>query len=667
MYPGSILIDQIQFNNLKFLGDTILSSISNDNFDLVTGKPLTNIQTFNNNNIHDFFVTTSNSLKESTDISNNFIYTYPSVLDPYVGRDLVIGEEETNIDIVFLFEGASMKNMMGYYMYYIDENNQKCLLTNDTDNQGYHYSPTIIFPHVYSNSSDNSLKTGEYRRLIGNLPNGKFSNICVGFFIVQHGWFAFEQQSIIPSTNFLYTTTEFNKKNIQNIQNKIVNDKIFSVFARAVTDSNEELLFTGFEDAIGTVECDMDYNDCVFGIVASKTSNIINYPDFTKVYTPDTSTQQETNNIIYYDDYGEFVVFPSNNYNINNNNDHLFERYMNFTDSLKRDSCYNLCLGLHKNYSYSVRKENSNGKYSIVMSHLFRKNDLKNEFKLKGSSHKSNDSNDDDEKNNNSNNGNSKLSSERYEIYLYQSKYDTYDKVINYKKVIFECTNDPNYSESYKLTNLTTKKVILDVSGNISPPVKLSNYPFRVIGCGIMDCINGRASISSSIKAIYNIYKSISDNKGLVINIKMDDHPKGFLLNNKYFVRYVCFYVNMNEHVIVDLGNLNLYQEVNDSLVLNNYPSLTNIKISEIVHPGSETIKDLISIFRANINAIYRKITINDCMTFYCISFSNNKNNPTMIYLDTSNYFVWNDKNGFYGGTYFVKQKVYIKNKFVSL
>jgi hypothetical protein len=143
-YPGSIEIDAIKFANLKYLTTTIEDTITPSKFNSVTGKPLTNMTMSNNQNINNFFLNVSKSLIERLDVNNNFIYVYPSVLDSNIGRDLVIGGE-TAIDAIFIFEGASMKNMFGYYMYYVDNSGNKHLLSDDVDNQGYHYSPTVIY------------------------------------------------------------------------------------------------------------------------------------------------------------------------------------------------------------------------------------------------------------------------------------------------------------------------------------------------------------------------------------------------------------------------------------------------------------------------------------------------------------------------------------------
>jgi hypothetical protein len=671
-YPGSIEIDAIKFANLKYLTTTIEDTITPSKFNSVTGKPLTNMTMSNNQNINNFFLNVSKSLIERLDVNNNFIYVYPSVLDSNIGRDLVIGGE-TAIDAIFIFEGASMKNMFGYYMYYVDNSGNKHLLSDDVDNQGYHYSPTVIYPYIYSESDmSNTLQVGESRRLIGNLPNGNFSNVCVGFFLVQHGWFGHIMNASIADTNVLYTSVDLNKKSISNPPNTMIKDKIYSVFAKAVTEDDSELLFVSFEDGVGSVTCDFDYNDCIIGLVASHVENIDNYNDFCKVFTPTSDSANTKNNLIFYDNDGEFVSFPISKYNINTNHTHKFERHYIFSNLIERDLYYNYCVGLNKNYTYTVDKETDipNSKYTIVTTHLFRKNDLEHNRKNNGNKHKNNDSEDSEDKYSTINN-NSSLSSDRYELYLYQTKYDSYSKLLNYKKMLFNAKNNSNYVEKYKLTDLTTNIVLINTTNSIDLPEKTICTPFRILGTGIMDCINGKASLSSTTKAIYNIYKSMSGSTGLIINLKMDNHPTSYMLNKKYFSRYICFYVNMTEHVVIDLGSLNMYQEttvpiLGTQLILNNLPILANIKISEIIYPGSETIKELVSIFKANMNAMYRKVTINDSMDFYCISFINNKPSPTMVYADTSNFVTWTDRNIVNSGTYFYKQKTFIQTKFVS-
>lgn len=628
-HQNSKYINSIDFNNLSYLTDTYSDTLNGSDYNLSTGKPLNNLQ--NDSNIDNFFVNIcEKSLAERNNINNQFIYDYPSILDLDSFRDLHI-MDETRLDCVFVMEGASMKNMFGYYFYEI-VNGEKKLLDNDGTSDNY-YRPTIIFPHVYSDPNvGTSLQTGDNRTLKGNLPNGNFKDIYVGFFLIPHGWYAYENSSDINNDSILYSTVDFCSDNFTS-EHSIINDKIYSVFAKSISDNNDELLFIGFEDIVYYEVDDLDYNDCVVGIKASDVSNIENYNLFPELIFID---EENKNNIIFVDADGEYIEFRDEDYNISDEFNHIFERHLIFDSVVKRDEYLAVYSQILTNYVSSVDVADNGILFKIIIKYLFRKNDIKNANKNK-----------------------------RKKLYLSKAKYNRHmlNIVTEYKKKLEENLKDENYMEVYKLYQTNDpENPIISFTDNICPPQKVSTGEFRIIGNGIMDCIKGRSHLPFKTSTIYQVYKNMSrSSDGLVINVKMDNHPDGYMLGTKTFVRYVSFIVNTTEHVILDLDNLNVFQEVNETLIqsdvsiLNN--NLQNINISDI-KTSSEYIKKLVKIFRNNSGATYRIVTVNG-MEFYCIRFPNIKNNPTMIFLDNDLVVDWVDSYNNTGGTYFVKQKYY--------
>lgn len=635
-FPASKYIDNIDYTKLKFLiNGSVVDTITTTNFDLTTGKPKQNLSI--NSKIDAFFINTINeNLYENVNINNNLIYKYPKLLELDTARDMQVSNE-TTIDAIFIYEGASMKNMFGYYMYTIDGDGNKKILSNDPDvpnPDGYYYNPTVIFPHVYSDENNiNTLQKGNTRRLKGNLPNGNFSNIFIGLFLIPHGWFAFEESSPIDNNAIFYSTIDFNRlyNNTEYITEK---DKIYSIYFKAQSENGNELLLVGFEDIFVNGVYDLDYNDCVVGFEISDVNNIVDYYQYTSVVVEEP--EQEYNNIVYIDENGEYLKLNKNIYNIDLNNTYKFERHMLFPNESDRDEFHNIYINSDSNYKFSVSKVFEYGKYAVIITYLFRKNDIKLVY---------------GESNGNSN----KL------LYLYESKYNKNNEsnVNNYKKMIIKMLSDTNYSEKYRLYNNATNAEVIYLTHNIDKPVLSNKIKFRIIGNGVMDCKNGKSKLPSNEKQIYQVYK----NNNIIINVKMDDHPTNYMLNQKTFVRYVSFRANSSELVIVDLKNLNLYTEIEGVLVLNNSITFDNIQISSITYTTGN-IKDLINIFRTDSGAYYRTIKINNLMTFYCIRLPRVKNNPTMVFLNDSLNIQWNDAYSITSGTYFNKQTLYPKSSF---
>jgi hypothetical protein len=623
---GAKQISNISYSTLYFLTDQPDNTTICDanNFNMTTGRPLNNIA--QNTVVDPFFLSTlKNSLEENVNVHNKFIFDYPKVLDIDLARDIIVNGE-TQIDAVFLHEGASMKNMFGYYFFIEDGNGNKILLDNadtNTDNSAGYYRPTVIFPHVFSeDGNSDTLQPGNMRTLRGNLASGNFENISIGFFLMPHGWYAKTGTNEYGDDATLYSTLDLCTKYV-NTEYEMVNDKIYSVYAKAKAENGDELLFLGFEDIFFRGVYDLDYNDCVVGFNISNVLNIANYDNFSPIVI---NTDPVKNNLIFMDSEGEYVQFDDTVYNIDNESDYIFERHMIFETSADRNAFYDVLVQLHTHYYYGCEKS---GNTTIINKYRFRKNDIKNSQK----------------------NGKKKL-------YLNEVKYSNMmtDVVYEYQNLVGKNLKNENYSEVYVLYKMNVPDVkIISVNDTIDLPI-IESGDFRIIGNGVMDTQKGKSHLPFKNTQIYKIYKNVSGfGEGLVINVKMDDHPDGYQIGTKKFVMWVSFNVNNTDKVIVNLDTLDLY---NMNEVIDNAQTFTNITISPIT-TNSEYIKNKIKVFRNDSGATYRTVTINNYLVFYCIRFPNIKNNPTMVYLDSKLFITWIDKFHVKSGTYYNKQTFY--------
>lgn len=219
---GSKLLNSIDHNNYNYLthdvnGDpTFMYSWDNSYFSS-KGKPLNNLTVEELG--EQMLVDVREMLPERSNITTTIFEDYPDLLSasPPIDHSLHI-TEETDVWVTFIDEGAGYKNAFGYYLW-IDDNGSKVILQNDdvTNSNGSlgNYNPLIIFPNG-SLGIGGSLRTGGHlvpghrRKLIGNLPNGKFDNVNVGFFLVPNGWGGTTTGVRYNNKAILYSDKEFN-------------------------------------------------------------------------------------------------------------------------------------------------------------------------------------------------------------------------------------------------------------------------------------------------------------------------------------------------------------------------------------------------------------------------------------------------------------------------
>lgn len=634
-HPESVHIDKIDFSKINYLtGVNVCSNIiSNSDFNLTTGKPLNNIDALSDSAIDPFFLNTvNNNFAERSNVHNDLIYQYPKLLETETTRDLTI-TDETAIETVFILEGASMQNMFGYYMYETDLNGDPQLLSTDNENNtgGYYYTPTVIFPHVFSESTNpNSIQKGDKRKLKGNLPNGNFKNISVGFFLIPHGWYAYKNAGPIYDDGILYSTVQFNPNEV-NSEYKLVADKIYSVYFKAVNENDDELLLIGFEDIFFKSDRDLDYNDCMVGFVVSDVTHIIDYDKFCKIEVVEDSGD---NNLIFMDGDGEYVALDTSLYDIPSDDDWIFERHMYFDNKADRDEIAAAYGDMHNNYNLGITTTNGFGEYKLITKHLFRTYDMKN----------------------------CERDGKKKKLYLFESKYDREDvaRIERYQKSISKILSKSGYKEKYRLAlknKGSSVDSVISLNDSSKKPKRKNNKEFRITGNGVMDCANGKAQIPTDKAQIYKIYKRKSGKTKYSVSVEMGEHPDGYKSGEKYFLKRVSFKCNKNT-LVVDLGTHETYILNDGDMVPTSDPQLKYITIGPTVSSASG-IDQLKNVFKNDPNAYFRAVVMNETLTFYCIRLPGTNNIPTAVYLDNRHALEWNDKHCTLSKTYFNKNYIY--------
>jgi hypothetical protein len=154
--------------------------------------------------------------------------------------------------------GASLQNMVGYFFYDVGSSGEILILDNDDakpDSElDYYYRPTVVFPYAHQES------VGHRRLLKGNLPDGRFSGIYVGLFLVVNGWYTIQNGGQIDGQNRL--VHNLNALNDQYLSSfDFVNDRVYCLMKRHHVDHQRYVSFF-FEDSTDSLY-DLDYNDCV--------------------------------------------------------------------------------------------------------------------------------------------------------------------------------------------------------------------------------------------------------------------------------------------------------------------------------------------------------------------------------------------------------------------
>lgn len=664
-HPKSKFINKIQFDKVYYLTDENVAKQLPTNTDIntETGRPLNNI--YNNNKIDTFFFEVIyEMLFESKNVHDNFIYTYPELLEETYERDIKI-EEATTIEVSFLMAGASMQNMIGYYMYILDNGEIK-ILDNDGVVDDYYYKPTIIFPHAIKKTDH--LNLGDTRKLKGNMPNGDFANVYIGFFLVSNGWYSYYNNGFVPDEHVLYTTVKFNQL-YETEEYEMVKGKIYSINLKSDIVDDKFMIVVSFEDLFhkGVIGNDLDYNDCTLGLTIEN-SKVKNIDTMSTLVTNKKRTKELTDNIIGINDIGEYVSFDKELYTLNSDITYIFERHYEFTSETERDEMFECLDDLFMNYVISRQKIGNN---KILMVYIFRGGDIVyNDRELasnadsKSRSSNTIRSNEDIEIVDDPNKADD-LKIGKYDkyikIYLMEMKYNSHKlaRAKSYKKKIEKNLKDNIYTEHYKLYNAATNENIISVESEVADTKVVKSKKFKIIGNGIMTCNRGKSHLPFKSTQTYNVYtnKEVESGDGLVINVRMDEHPDGYQSGKKTFVRYISFIVNESEKIVIDLADISLYSEYGVPATDEYVNNLNLIDISDIF-TEAHSLDKLKGIFNNNKDITYRIIII-DSFIFYCVRLGKLKNLPTLVYLNSDFNISWLDNYNITSGTYYNKKKFY--------
>lgn len=376
------------------------STFSTSYFTSKNAKPLNNYVI--NNVDPNLIRTIETSLPERSNNSPTVFDSFPNILDG--NNDIVVDSTETTLTVSFISEGAGYLNSLGYYFYYVDTNGDHIILTNADDNLDFsngYYMPTIVFPNASFSRSGGDLQSGGTRILKGNLSNGKFQNINIGFFLISNGWKTTGNGYLSTGTGYVMHTTPSLNANydldnmtiemnnaISNANNQEEIDTITSTYKSDYRRGIQSIILfyitevswiLTFEDILRP-SGDSDYNDLVLLVKkdpAPSQQEINNYVTVTPPANNDVKGQVDSE--------GMFLWLDAN-YMCGSGINLILERTVHFrtTDITytengstitisPKDYVLSLINNLNWNYNHEIIGQTSN---SITQKFTFNTNDV---------------------------------------------------------------------------------------------------------------------------------------------------------------------------------------------------------------------------------------------------------------------------------------------------
>ena len=162
----------------------------------------------------------------------------------------LIAEEDMELWITFVHEGAGYRNALGYYTY---------PTSNPPSDVAEISSFSIVFPNVSFSGSGGGLNSGN-KVYLGSFPAGT----SVGWFLVPNGWSPGEQQ-VVPQPG---KDIKFSNNNLNTFTSAQ-----YSSHSVILEDAANETLYLGFED-INRPGGDNDFNDAVFYLTATPYTSV---------------------------------------------------------------------------------------------------------------------------------------------------------------------------------------------------------------------------------------------------------------------------------------------------------------------------------------------------------------------------------------------------------
>ncbi|MCB1179302.1 MAG: LruC domain-containing protein, partial [Leptospiraceae bacterium] len=221
------------------------------------------------------------ALPERGDLRN----THPEYLLNGVSTNIKL-DQEADVWVTFLHEGAGYKNSFGYFTY-TDGN-----IPTDVNQ----IEKIAVFPNASFKGSGGNLSSGDRVR-IGRFPAGTI----IGFWIIANGW---NGTGIDESRNTYFSIPSLNKENDVDLKRHLA----------MLYYQNEQKIILGFEDLFReSTSCDHDFNDIIFTVEANPVESInlagiVNVPE---KMDSDNDGVADNNDPFPYDSQKTFVrYFP---------------------------------------------------------------------------------------------------------------------------------------------------------------------------------------------------------------------------------------------------------------------------------------------------------------------------------------------------------------------
>jgi hypothetical protein len=376
-------------------GSKSISSIDNSNYNYLTGdnsavvgwnaarssfvgkgKPSANLDT-EPITLEDIELINSKLPEGNKDyvFANNGVFAGENVVSDLRFTDPPNDQNEHTVQVTFIDEGAGYKNSLGYF-FYVEIEGTIHLLDNaddNTDNSAGYYRPTVIFPNASSIAggflrSDGVLLPGHRRTLKGNLANGKFQNVNIGFFLVPNGWDNRDVSTSIgvryDNKAILHTTSKMNPNYVPGAIGAANHGYQSVLFNR----NSGESYVVGFED-IQRPSGDGDFNDLIFRITTDPVVNLAN--------TATVGTTSPVSECLQKTKQGLVLVAPISMFpNLADPGvTYRFDRTITFNTTFDRDRYLEIYTGGYLTFSQPTTYVSS-GSLDIVVTYTFTSADI---------------------------------------------------------------------------------------------------------------------------------------------------------------------------------------------------------------------------------------------------------------------------------------------------
>lgn len=165
----------------------------------------------------------------------------PQYITSGYDTDIVL-EENADVWVTFVGEGAGYKNVLGFYTYDADNPSPEAPQPEEI---------TIVFPNVSAKNSGGSLEAG-HKVKIGRFPAGT----GIGWVLLANGW----KGTVTSGLWQLYSNTDYNPEADESLRYHNV----------LLNDPDNQRIILGFEDIRRDYNsCDQDFNDALFYITAN--------------------------------------------------------------------------------------------------------------------------------------------------------------------------------------------------------------------------------------------------------------------------------------------------------------------------------------------------------------------------------------------------------------